>query len=117
MTLDVICPGCRKSYHETTQAYDPDKTANGAMVRLKNPWRKWGWCTFGDAGNGLPPKIAERPDTYCSMMDCPGCGTPLAPSGKLTVNDIEPEEEHVCEVCGKVCKSALGLHSHMRSHG
>lgn len=83
--LDVICPGCRKSYHTTTEAFNPYRPANGAMVRLKDPWRKWGWCSFGDAGNGLPPNIAERPDTYWSMMECPGCGAPLAPSGHLTV--------------------------------
>lgn len=151
--LDVICPGCRKSYHTTTGQFNPYKPVNGAMVRLKDPWRKWGWCSFGDAGNGLPPDIAERPDTYWSMMECPGCGAPLAPSGNLTVrqsdgqpfvppgedyykpkpqtlvvtySDEELEQEwnnrmnepqFVCEVCGKACKSALGLHSHMRSHG
>jgi len=114
--LDVICPGCRKSFHVTTGAYSPHRPANGSMVRLKNPWRKWGWCSFGDAGNGLPPEIAERPDTYYSMMDCPGCGAPLAPNGKLTIREPEPEPEFVCSVCGKACKSALGLNSHMRSH-
>jgi hypothetical protein len=153
--LDVVCPGCRKSFHTTTQAFNPYKTANGAMLHLKDPWRKWGWCSFGDASNGLPPALAERPDTYWSMMDCPGCGTPLAPSGRLTVTHpdgsefVPPDEEFykpketgpvieiytdedlerewdermssndpqfVCEVCGKACKSPLGLHSHMRSH-
>jgi len=83
--LDVVCPGCRKVFHETTAAYDPDKPANGAMVRLKDPWRKWGWCSFGDSNNGLPPDIAERADTYWSVMECPACGTPIAPSGHLTV--------------------------------
>jgi len=139
--LDIICPGCRKSYHSTTELYDPALTANGAMVRLKEPWRKWGWCTFGDAGNGLPPKIAERKDTYWSVMDCPGCGAPMAPSGKLTVKEpegkplvevLEPcfdnlstvlcdeavtlSPEFVCQVCGRECKSNAGLVAHMRSH-
>lgn len=83
--LDVICPGCKKSFHTTTAAFNPYKTANGSMVYLKDPWRKWGWCSFGDTGNGLPPDIAETPRTYWSMMDCPGCGTPMASSGHLTV--------------------------------
>ena len=26
------------------------------------------------------------------------------------------EEGHVCDVCGKVCKSALGLNSHKKTH-
>ena len=142
--LDVVCPGCRKVFHETTAAYDPDKPANGAMVRLKDPWRKWGWCSFGDANNGLPPDIAERADTYWSVMECPACGTPIAPSGHLTVSHrdgspyepVRPDESGVyhldapslpnevidpppfmCDVCGKECKSAAGLGAHMRSHG
>lgn len=128
--LNVVCPGCRKVYHETTDAYDPDKPANGSMVHLKDPWRKWGWCSFGDALNGIPPNIAERPETYWSVMECPGCGTPLAPGGRLLVkgngthsdaseiisNDAQ-SIEFICQVCGKACKSPLGLSSHMRSHG
>jgi hypothetical protein len=154
--LDIICPGCRKSYHTTTAAFNPYQSPRGDMVHLKDPWRKWGWCSFGDALNGIPVEIAERKNTYWSMMECPGCGTPLAPSGTLTVKnpdgtDFTPPEPDfykpkdtdpviqtwtdedlerewnermvsndtklTCEVCGKVCKSALGLNSHMRSHG
>lgn len=90
--LDVICPGCRKSFHTTTEAFTANKNANGAMVRLKDPWRKWGWCSFGDTDNGMPPKMAERPDIYWSMMDCPGCGAPMAPSGKLLVRHTDGSE-------------------------
>lgn len=154
--FDVICPGCRQSFHRTTSAFNPYNTARGDMVHLKNPWRKWGWCSFGDAGNGLQPDIAESPSTYWSVMECPGCGTPLAPNGYLTVHNpdggefIPPGEDYykpkpqgqpvlmtytdeeleqewaeriaeglpkfACKVCGKVCKNALGLNSHMRSH-
>lgn len=87
--MDVICPGCRKSYHETTEAFDADKSPRGNMVKLKDPWRKWGWCSFGDAGNGIPPKMAESPRTLWSAMDCPGCGAPMAPSGKLLVKGVD----------------------------
>ena len=83
--MDVICPGCKRSYHETTPSFDGSASPRGNMVRLKEPWRKWGWCSFGDQGNGLPPKLAESPRTLWAAMDCPGCGAPLAPSGKLTV--------------------------------
>lgn len=83
--LDVVCPGCRRSFHATTEAFNPYKTPRGHMVRLKNPWRKWGWCSFGDMDNGLTPWMAERPTTLPSAMHCPGCGAPMAPSGKLTV--------------------------------
>ena len=90
--LDVVCPYCRKSYHATTDAYDPDKSPRGHMVRLKDPWRKWGWFSFGDGGNGLPPKIAERKTTYASDMCCPGCCAPLAPNGRLTVREPKSKE-------------------------
>ena len=83
--LDVICLGCRKSFHSTTEAFNPYRPVRGHMVRLKDPWRKWGWCSFGDMDNGLPPRMAEKPATLPSMMDCPGCGAPLAPGGRLTV--------------------------------
>lgn len=33
---------------------------------------------------------------------------------EMSMDDIQPK--HVCPVCGKSCKNALGLHSHMRSH-
>jgi len=32
------------------------------------------------------------------------------------VPDAGPEEGFECDICGKVCKSPLGLHSHKRSH-
>jgi hypothetical protein len=85
--LKVVCPSCRKVYHETTKHFDPDKSLRGHMVRLLDPWRKWGWCTFGDADNGLPPALAESERTYWSEMDCPGCGSPLAPSQTLMLRN------------------------------
>jgi hypothetical protein len=97
--LKVVCPSCRKVYHETTKHFDPDKSLRGHMVRLLDPWRKWGWCTFGDADNGLPPALAESERTYWSEMDCPGCGSPLAPSQTLMLRNqddtdyVPPEPE------------------------
>lgn len=39
------------------------------------------------------------------------------PEEDLVVEDLpEKEEGHVCSECGKVCKSAFGLRSHMRVH-
>jgi hypothetical protein len=69
-----------------------------------------------------------------SDMECVGCSAPLAPSGRLmvvpnskpdVVNDavamVDVAESEVkpvfkCNICGKECKSALGLNSHRRSH-
>ena len=88
---DVICPNCYRSYHSTTEAYDPDKAARGDMCRLKEPWRGYGWCVYGDGDESLAPNLGELPSVYWSRMTCPGCTAPLAPSGKLTVRDPEPE--------------------------
>jgi len=128
--LRVKCTTCGKVLHQTTEQYDPDKTPHGAMLELLNPWRKWGWSTFDDGVQGLR-------GTPATMMCCPNCSAPLVKNSRLTIaKDIgsllkinqkaidayEPEEitekpnPLQCEVCGKVCRSKLGLGSHMRSH-
>ena len=82
--MKVQCPGCKKVFHETTEKYDPDIRPNGAMVRLLEPWKGWGWAAFDAEG-------AAVSTTLCSEMLCPGCTAPLAPSGRLTVI-ITPED-------------------------
>lgn len=146
--LRVKCTNCGQIRHETTEHYLPDQTPKGNFVRLIDPWKKWGWSTFDDEGNGIST-------TPCSLMTCPGCSAQLAPSGRLTIF-IEPEkpktqaeinqeridalfqepdeinktekpkermkvllgemDDLTCKICGKACKSKLGLGSHMRSH-
>lgn len=112
--LKVKCTGCKKVLHVTTDKYDPDITPNGSMVELINPWRGWRWSTFDDQGQGIKT-------TPAVMMCCPACSAPLVIDGRLNV--IEEEKKSVdiddsltCKVCGKQCKSLLGLNSHMRSH-
>lgn len=129
--LNVQCPQCRRVMHTTTVLYDPDKTAKGNMVALLPKWKKRGWRTFYGGGGSTTP---------AASMLCPHCSGRLAPSGKLR---IKPEPEAVktqaqknqerieavmsievekgaddltCKICGKICKSKLGLGSHMRSH-
>ena len=92
--------------HETTDKFDPDVRPNGSMVRLLEPWKSQKWDTFDD---GCLPTAG----TSCALMNCPACAGALAPSGRLTV--IEPKE-FPCPVCGRVCKSKLGLATHMRIH-
>jgi hypothetical protein len=76
--MKVQCPGCKKVYYETTEKYDPDVRPNGAMVRLLDPWKGWGWP-------GFDPDGATKSTTLCAEMLCTGCSDPLAPSGRLTV--------------------------------
>jgi len=73
-TSDVICPGCGQCYHSTTDAYDPERFANPAMIDLKEPWKGWGWDN----------PVKDFSAGYGCMV-CPDCGTALAPSGKLRV--------------------------------
>ncbi len=81
--LKVQCPNCKKVYHETTEMFDPDVRPNGAMVRLLEPWKGWGWAAFDAEGQAVST-------TLCSEMLCPGCTAPLTPSGRLTVITDEP---------------------------
>jgi hypothetical protein len=131
--LKVKCPNCKRIFFSTTDKYDPDVSPNGSMVRLLPKWSHWplDWiCTAG---------------TKAAELSCPECLGQLAHKGGrlLVVDDEEilsgrfkihpvsesdqddtllctvenlPESEFICDVCGKSCKSQLGLNSHMRSH-
>jgi len=69
--LDVICPQCRGVFYETTEHYDPARVPNTSMVRLKEPYRSWGWQDV----NTPPP--GDGP----GHMECPGCGAALVTVG------------------------------------
>ena len=112
--LQVQCQGCKRTMWHTTDKYNPDVRPNGSMLEFLDPWKSQGWDSFDEAGRCMS-------STICSMMNCPACGSALAPSGRLTVLEPEAEEEpvieeFVCDICGKVCKSKAGLSGHMRSH-
>jgi len=87
--LQVKCPNCKKIMHFTSELFNPNVRCNGSMVHLINPWRKWGWPSFGGAGDGRLPKHAEVKGTLASDMICPSCTMPLAPSGHLTVLNLD----------------------------
>jgi hypothetical protein len=98
--LKVQCPGCKKVFHETTEKYDPDVRPNGAMVRLLEPWKGWGWAAFDAEG-------LAASTTLCSEMLCPGCTAPLAPSGRLTVIPKTPQtNEEVTELVTELYNEA-----------
>jgi len=104
--MDVKCPQCKRTYYETTDTFNPDVRPNGSMLRLKEPWNSRGWPTYG-------ADRVEGKSLLALDMECTGCGAPLAPSGRLSV---VKDDRLTCEICGKVCKNALGLNSHKRSH-
>ena len=124
MPLDVICPGCGESYHETTKSFNPDIEANAGMIRLKEPWKSWGWTE--------PP---PDPTAGYGLLECPGCEAQLAPSGHLKVKEqdsvtisfedklasLEVNEEgeimgFICPVCQRKFKTNANLGKHMRVH-
>jgi len=129
--MKVQCPGCKRIQHETTERYQPDTLVNGSFVRLAEKYAKRGWNCFDEGGAAIST-------TGASMMLCPSCGMSLAPEGRLLVitetvkakvltqgeknqaiiNEFDGEKDNPlkCKVCGQVCKSLLGLNSHMRKH-
>jgi len=96
----VKCPSCRRIYYQTNEKYDPEKPLKGYMLDLVKPYNQRDWGKFD----------GQLSDDVSQML-CIGCGAPLAPGGKLIFAD-----ELTCPICGKVCKTRLGLSSHMRSH-
>lgn len=44
----IRCPGCKKIYHRTTDAFDPDEIAHGGMFELLPEYRTWGpaWQSY-----------------------------------------------------------------------
>ena len=101
---DVICPGCGNSYHVTTTWYNASKPANGKMCTLKEPWKSYGWSTYGDGPTALGPDQGEREDIPWSLMECPNCCNPLAPNGKLKIRKpltpIEKRTERILVLRG-----------------
>ena len=139
--LSVQCPQCKRVLHITTVLYDPDKTAKGNMVQLLPKGKKRGWRTFyGGGGSTTPAAAMQCP--HCSGRLAPSGKLRIKPdpepvktqaqTNQEIIDAVErsendrwvepvveigkPANDLICKVCGKECKSKLGLHSHMRSH-
>jgi hypothetical protein len=41
---------------------------------------------------------------------------PEKPKTQVELNQEKIDSDLTCKICGKICKSKLGLGSHMRSH-
>lgn len=120
--MKVRCPFCREIYLETTEAFDPTRTANGPMFRLTEKYgpNGYNWTVF-------PPDEWIIQDA----LECPGCMNPIVGAdGKVNPENLIPDEisfkyplpeegireAHVCPECGKPCKNAGSLANHMKSH-
>lgn len=111
--MKVRCPFCREIYLETTEAFDPGRTANGPMFRLTEQYgpNGYNWSVF-------PPDEWIIQDA----LECPGCMNPIVGAdGKVNPENLIPDEPEgpgdlICKVCGKSCKNAGSLANHMKSH-
>ena len=75
MIFDVICPGCKGRFHETTDKFTEETTPNGSMFRLKEPYRtSWRWTSF-----------PERSHVSLGALECPGCGASYLVKGRVII--------------------------------
>jgi hypothetical protein len=111
----VVCPGCKGRFHETTDQFDSSKPSHGAMFKLLPKYKKLLWQTF-------PNNSSMR----SGALECPDCGSLYCSSGFVvkTVEPIpgfevqivteKPTKTFICEGCGKACATLAGLGSHKR---
>lgn len=120
---DVICPGCRGRYHETTDAFDPEAPPNGTMFRLKDQYGPQGyhWSSFA-------PSLG----VIGALLVCPNCDVPyVGNSGRVMLDgEVEPKQTakvepettndtggnaYVCPECGKFYRRANYYANHVKT--
>jgi len=96
---DVICPHCTQSWLKTTDAFDPDKTINAAMFRLKKQYR--------DEGQGFcgvhQDSITDSIEGYAVQYPCCGnfmCDGNYRFNGKIEDVEEKPKPKKKKYVCG-----------------
>lgn len=109
MTYDVVCDGCRLSYHETAPGYAPQEGVpmKGYDFRLKEPWKSAGWSSF-----------PETADYEYGSLECPGCGATYA-NGSGFPRLVPREEPHtlfICDECFREFPTEHGMKVHQRTH-
>jgi len=107
---DVVCPGCAESYHVTTSKYKSNKDANAGMLKLKEQYT----AAEGNQWDDVPPD----PTAGYGLLECPGCGAMLAPSGRLIVREKEAsKKKYICEICGEEFDRPIDKAIHVRKTG
>jgi len=136
--MKVQCPQCKRLVFKTTDKYDPDCLPNASMIEMLNPWKSWGWdkhhgflaadlsCPLCEAPLAPAGRLHVVPDDYKEIKLPPTLEERNQAAIDAMIDEETTDDEVVvevannaplqCPVCGKACKSALGLNSHMRSH-
>lgn len=89
--LHVKCPSCTNAYLETTKYFDPEKSANGRMFTLQEPWKGYGWNWI------------EAEHIFYDNLTCPWCEYRLA-DGNGKVITFVPDKLK-CKHCGDPFRS------------
>lgn len=89
--------------------------------RLREPYKTEKCPVCLEIGGAVPffeVELGGFPMLICAKAACRCLFVPSFVDLKALVEPAEVEacRNLKCKVCGKECKSELGLHSHMRSH-
>lgn len=103
MSREVVCPGCKGRYHQTTDRFDPDASPNGAMFELMPKYGPDGynWSSF-------PNNESMR----SGDLSCPWCGASYIVNGKVSTVPIDKPQCNVCNICNKKFDTPRGLKMH-----
>lgn len=137
--LKVQCPNCKRKDFVTTDKYNPDVTPNGSMVKCLLPYHIDWLCSSSTLSaemtcpECLAPLVQQGvlnvlvPARECGEFFQDGANEavieyleppPGATEQFKEMSDFidEAHKKFICDVCGKGCKSQIGLTGHMRSH-
>lgn len=125
---DVICPNCSESWLETTNTFNPYKTINAAMFRLKKQYRDEGQGFCGVHSDSITDSIEGHAVQYpcCGAFMCDGnfkfVGRIEGEVSNIGTDRIEksvkkprkkPKKKCVCE-CGKEFDYPIALFNHQK---
>lgn len=97
----VKCPQCKEVSHTITDKFDPDRMANGSMLKLLPTLKELGWTDSHSIHSDY------------ALLICPRCDGQLAPGGKLTL--VQEKQDLSCRHCGKELKTYIGKVGHERT--
>ena len=77
----IECPNCKGVYHVTTEDFNPKLIVHPGMLTLIQ--------TYADLYWDQPP---PDPSAGYGVLECPNCGSSIAPDGKFTIVEMTDSE-------------------------